>query len=68
MKRTRIKLSTHVCGELRRAGLVIEYEYGKGEHTAMNEREELVFEHLIEIGTAKPIQARKRRRTKEDQT
>lgn len=53
-----------VHGELRRDGHVIRYSYEAGEHTAWTVRDELVFEHLIELGSATPVAPR--RRTKKE--
>ena len=64
MKRSRIRLSVRVHGELRRDGHVIRYSYEAGEHTAWTVRDELVFEHLIELGSATPVAPR--RRTKKE--
>lgn len=63
--RMRIRLLTHVHGELSLPAGRQRFDYGPGTHTAWTDSEEAVFAHLIHIGMGKPV-ARRRRRQKED--
>jgi hypothetical protein len=58
--RMRIRILTHVHGELALDSGRHVYAYAPGTHEAWTETEAAIFAHLIGIGVAKPAARRKR--------